>query len=352
MLKNVDYQVREKKVIYFAGGCFWGVEAYFSRMLGVLGTEVGFVDIHSNFSDDNNITIDEKNLDNVYEQVCEMSKSGLNNRYIEAVKVEFDSDVVSKETLISRFGEIIDLDKIGEVQGPDQGFQYKTGYWDNATFIPAGSSHQDYLLKNPQGYCHIPLEKLRIKWPLIDKNVYKRLPSDELKKHLSDEQYKVTQLADTEIPFTGEYEENWQKGIYVDITSGEPLFLSNDKFQSGCGWPAFSQPIGGVDSSVIEENRDNSIPGRERVEVRSSSGNSHLGHVFRDGPEIDKDGNIKKRAVDLSADQETVNEFAQNAKMPETFTGLRYCINSAALRFVPKEDMERLGYGFLKSLVR
>ncbi len=126
---------------------------------------------------------------------------------------------------------------------------------------------------------------------------------------LTPEQRRVTQEAATERPFTGEYNDHKEPGIYVDIVSGEPLFASSDKFESGCGWPSFTKPI--VPSN-INELRDNSH-GMIRTEVRSTHGDSHLGHVFPDGP----------------ADR----------------GGLRYCINSAALRFIHRDDMEREGYG-------
>ncbi|MCI6693311.1 MAG: peptide-methionine (R)-S-oxide reductase MsrB [Clostridium sp.] len=131
---------------------------------------------------------------------------------------------------------------------------------------------------------------------------------DELKNRLSTIQYKVTQENATEPPFLNEYYDNFKEGIYVDIVSLEPLFISDSKFDSGCGWPAFSKPI---DRSLISENIDRSH-GMVRTEVRSKSSNSHLGHVFCDGP--------------------------------EELGGLRYCINSASLKFIPKEKMKEEGY--------
>ncbi|MDT3324326.1 MAG: peptide-methionine (R)-S-oxide reductase MsrB [Bacillota bacterium] len=135
------------------------------------------------------------------------------------------------------------------------------------------------------------------------------MEKEELKKKLSPLVYRVTQENGTEAPFANEFDDFFEKGLYVDVVSGEALFTSLDKYQSGCGWPAFTQPI---DKGVVKEKRDKSLF-MERTEVRSSNADSHLGHVFTDGP-LDKGG-------------------------------LRYCINSAALRFVPFDQLEAEGYG-------
>jgi peptide-methionine (R)-S-oxide reductase len=136
----------------------------------------------------------------------------------------------------------------------------------------------------------------------------------ELKQRLSKMAYDVTQNAATERPFTGEYDNFYEKGIYVDVVSGEPLFSSTDKYNAHCGWPAFSKPI---DPKMIQNHRDTTF-GMERVEVRSREANSHLGHVFNDGP-IDQGG-------------------------------IRYCINSAALKFIAYDALEAHNLGYLKSL--
>lgn len=132
---------------------------------------------------------------------------------------------------------------------------------------------------------------------------------DDLKKILTDIQYEVTQESGTEMPFSSEYDNFYEDGIYVDIISGEPLFSSKDKFNAGCGWPSFTKPIDGTD---LTEKDDFRLM-RKRIEVRSKEADSHLGHVFPDGP---------KEA-----------------------TGLRYCINGAALRFIPKDKLKEEGYG-------
>ncbi|MGT2935903.1 peptide-methionine (R)-S-oxide reductase MsrB [Streptococcus castoreus] len=137
---------------------------------------------------------------------------------------------------------------------------------------------------------------------------------EELKKRIGDLSYKVTQHAATERPFTGKYDDFFDKGIYVDIVSGEVLFSSLDKFNSGCGWPAFSKPI---DNRMVT-NHDDSSYGMRRVEVKSRKAGSHLGHVFNDGP--------------------------------REAGGLRYCINSAALKFIPYDQMEKEGYAKWLSL--
>lgn len=147
----------------------------------------------------------------------------------------------------------------------------------------------------------------------MDSNEKKGGAPEQLKK-LTPLQLEVTQQCGTEPPFQNEFWNNKREGIYVDIVSGEPLFSSVDKYDSGTGWPSFHQPLQGT---TLQEVADESIPNRPRVEVRSGEADSHLGHVFEDGP---------------------------------SETGLRYCINSAALRFIPKEELESAGYGGYLSL--
>ena len=143
----------------------------------------------------------------------------------------------------------------------------------------------------------------------MDKDKKWAKPSDsELRQKLTSLQYAVTQHAATEHPYLNEYDQEFRPGIYVDITTGEPLFVSTDKFQSGCGWPAFSRPIS---KDVIKEYADDSH-GMHRIEVRAANSDAHLGHVFPDGP--------------------------------KATGGLRYCINSASLRFIPENEMAAEGY--------
>ena len=148
-----------------------------------------------------------------------------------------------------------------------------------------------------------------------DREKYKRKNDEELKENLTPLQYDVTMNAATERPFDNEFNSNFERGIYVDITSGEPLFFSTDKFESGCGWPSFSKPI---QKDLVKYSEDLSL-GRRRIEVRSNVADAHLGHVFDDGP--------------------------------SELGGLRYCINSAALRFIPLDKMDEEGYGYLKKYV-
>ena len=150
----------------------------------------------------------------------------------------------------------------------------------------------------------------------INPEEFERKSKDELKKELSDLEYAVTMESATETPFTGQYWDSFEEGIYVDITTGEPLFSSKDKFRSQCGWPSFSKP---VEKEVTRYYKDNSHY-VERIEVRSRVGDAHLGHVFPDGP------------TELG--------------------GLRYCINSASIRFIKKEDLEKEGYADLLSIFK
>ena len=303
--------------IYLAGGCFWGLEEYFSRISGVLATSVGYA----------NGQVETTN----YQLLKETD-------HAETVQVIYDEKVVSLREILLYYFRVIDPLSVNQ-QGNDRGRQYRTGiyYQDKADlpaiftvvqeqermlgrkiaveveklrhYILAEDYHQDYLKKNPSGYCHIDVTDAEK--PLIDAANYEKPSQDVLKESLTEESYRVTQEAATEAPFTNAYDQTFEEGIYVDITTGEPLFFAKDKFASGCGWPSFSRPIS---KELIHYYKDLSH-GMERIEVRSRSGNAHLGHVFTDGP--------------------------------REFGGLRYCINSASLRFVVKDEMEEEGYGYL-----
>lgn len=313
-MTNKDMQVRE---IYLAGGCFWGIEHYMGLVRGVIDTEVGYANGHTPSP--------------TYEMVCKD-----NTGYAETVRVQYNSKHLSLSKLLEIFFRAIDPTLLNQ-QGNDRGSQYRTGvyYTDDkdkpivdqaiqklqraysrpivvehqklTNFYPAEKYHQDYLNNNPQGYCHIS-PKLMQEAMKANPLVFKKATDEELRSRLSEEEYRVTQQSATERPFTNRYDKEFRPGIYVDITTGEPLFISTDKYDSGCGWPAFTRPIS---DSLLTEVSDASH-GMHRTEVRSKLGNAHLGHVFADGPK-DKGG-------------------------------LRYCINSASLRFIPKEKMKEEGY--------
>ena len=303
--------------IYLAGGCFWGLEEYFSRIFGVLQTSVGYA----------NGQVETTN----YQLIKETD-------HAETVQVVYDEKVVSLREILLYYFRVIDPLSVNQ-QGNDRGRQYRTGiyYLEEADlptintvvreqelligrkiaveveklrhYILAEDYHQDYLKKNPGGYCHIDVRDAEK--PLIDAANYEKPSQAVLRESLSEESYRVTQEAATEAPFSNAYDQTFEEGIYVDITTGEPLFFAKDKFASGCGWPSFSRPIS---KELIHYYQDLSH-GMERIEVRSRSGNAHLGHVFTDGP--------------------------------QELGGLRYCINSASLRFIAKGEMEEAGYGYL-----
>lgn len=321
--------MNDTATLYFAGGCFWGTEHFFKQINGVLDTRVGYANGHTE--------------NPTYEQVC-----GHNTGFAEAVEVKYDPQRLPLTLLVQLFFRTVDPTSVNR-QGGDVGPQYRTGiyYTDPElrpmlmaekaklaaaigrpvaieveplhNFYAAEDYHQDYLDVHPGGYCHVPsalfeeVRKANADTP--QKRTYKKATDEELRRRLNEEQYAVTQKAATEAPYQNAYNKEFRPGIYVDITTGEPLFLSTDKFESGCGWPAFSKPI---DPHLLDNLTDNSH-GMHRTEVRSKLGGAHLGHVFNDGP--------------------------------KATGGLRYCINSASLRFVPKAEMEREGYGALLPLL-
>jgi peptide methionine sulfoxide reductase msrA/msrB len=283
---NTTY--KDIQTIYFAGGCFWGVEGYFKRVDGVVETQAGYA---------NGLTENP-----TYSEV--INGSG----HAETVKVDYNENVVSLEELILHFLRTIDPYSVDR-QGNDVGGQYRSGIYYTTqeqaervkrviqtfeekegrktaieiaslqAFYDAEDYHQDYLDKNPYGYCHIDLNTADD--PLIEIDLNLNFSKDDsLKDRIGELSFNVTRNNATERPYTSEYDDFYQKGIYVDIVSGEPLFVSDDKFHSGCGWPSFSRPI---ESDALVYVKD-TTHGMERIEVRSKIGDSHLGHVFNDGP--------------------------------------------------------------------
>ena len=313
---------QEQQIIYLAGGCFWGLEAYMERIQGVTDAVSGYANGKG---------------DTTNYQLLHATD------HAETVKVTYDPNKISLDKLLQYYFRVIDPTSINK-QGNDRGRQYRTGiYYQNEqdkavieaalktlqskyqepiqieveplkNYVEAEEYHQDYLKKNPNGYCHIDIKKADE--PLIDDKQYPKPSDAELKQKLTALQYDVTQGKHTERSFSNEYWDNFAPGIYVDITTGEPLFSSKDKFESGCGWPSFTKPIA---AEVAEYQRDNSF-NMTRIEVLSRSGHAHLGHVFDDGPR-DKGG-------------------------------LRYCINSASIKFIPLDEMEKQGYGDLIPFVK
>jgi peptide methionine sulfoxide reductase msrA/msrB len=322
---NIQDYKGKKSLATFAGGCFWCIEAPFEGIPGVLSVVSGYAG--------------GKEKDPIYAEVAAGKTS-----HRESVQITFDPDIISYTELLDIFWQQFDpTDEGGSFY--DRGLQYtsaiffhdniqrdvakssikkldKAGIFEKSVvtpvikftnFYPAEAYHQDYYKKNPDEYYAYRKGSGRDAfiakhWPVKLEDQYKN-PSDEvLKKTLTKLQYQVTMHEETERAFTNEYNENKEAGIYVCVVSGAPLFSSTDKYESYSGWPSFTKPI---DARLIDKPVDRSY-GMTRVEVRSKLGKSHLGHVFNDGPEP---------------------------------TRLRYCMNSAAMRFISRKDMEKEGYG-------
>lgn len=338
----------------FAGGCFWCMESPFDKMAGVIEVVSGYT----------GGTVKDPSYGEV--------SSGTTGHF-ESIDIIFDPEVVSYDDLLDKFWRQIDPTDAGG-QFNDRGEQYSSAvfYHNNeqkkaaeaslkaleescrfsepiatriieaTDFFPAEEYHQDYYKKNPIRYRYYRFGSgrdsfLKSVWEgsdraapvcsmkpniskektqgssLRDYSSYKKPSGAELRKTLTELQFEVTQESGTEQAFKNTYWDNEAQGIYVDIVSGEALFSSVDKYESGTGWPSFTRPL---HTEYITEHEDNGFF-TVRTELRSRYGNSHLGHLFTDGPKP---------------------------------AGLRYCINSAALRFIAREDLEKEGYERYKGI--
>jgi len=324
-MKKQDHKIEKAT---FAGGCFWCMESPFEKRAGVIEVVSGYTG--------------GRTVNPTYEEV-----SSGNTGHLEAVQITYDPDRISYRELLDIYWKQIDPTDSGG-SFVDRGSQYtpaifyhngeqkhlaeisrenidKSGRYKSpvvveireySTFYEAEEYHQNYYKKCPLKYKYYRHHSgrdqyLREVWRDDMENTqshFKKLSDKELQEKLTPLQYRVTQENFTEQPFNNEYWNNKQEGIYVDIVSGEPLFSSLDKYDSGTGWPSFTQPI--TPDAVVKKEDKSLFP--VRMEVRSAIADSHLGHVFNDGPEPG---------------------------------GRRYCINSASLKFIPKEELGKEGYG-------
>jgi peptide methionine sulfoxide reductase msrA/msrB len=323
--KNMNTYKGPVQVATLAGGCFWCIEAPFEGIDGIISVESGYSG--------------GKEKNPTYADVS-AGKTG----HKEAVQIKFNPEVISYSEILDIFWQQFDPTDAGG-SFYDRGSQYQSAiFYHNTTqkevaedskkklenskkfnkpivtpvvkfevFYPAENYHQDYYKKNPSDYYSyrkgsgrdVFIQKY---WSVSPEKIYKKPSQEQLKKSLTKLQYEVTMNEATEPSFRNQYNDNKSPGIYVCIVSGAPLFSSKDKYESGSGWPSFTKPI---DARLLEKPVDYSA-GMSRVEIRSKLGKSHVGHVFYDGPAP---------------------------------TRLRYCMNSAAMKFIPKKDMEKEGYG-------